>query len=383
MLAPMHRPIGTLTEVARRCAVSPSTVSRVLNNRRQGRFSVSDEVRARILDVARQLNYRPSVAARNLTVSKTNLVAVLGIAGIWSDRVGPMEEAVGAMAAALDDAGYEICAQFLSRRHAPFDLPPLRVDGIVAVGPSSPADLEALEASATPYVSLNGVAGPRGSAAVPDDAGGTRLALKHLVDLGHRRIAYLDHWAEGANHPSVFERRGAFESAARELTFENPELGLAKLPPGAPWDAYYEPFARRAILDRGATAVLAYSHQAALALLRTAHDLGLSVPRDFSLVCFNDEPVVRLTVPSLSAVDVPSIPMGQAAADLLLRQMTADRDDADAPLPPPRRVILEETLIVRESSAPPTMTSPTTTASSRCPSRKSAASEASAPSASM
>ena len=102
MMRTMTRSGGTLSEVARRCSVSQSTVSRVLNNSTKGRFSVSPEVRERILHAARELNYRPSIAARNLTVSKTHLVAVLGVAGIWSDRVGPVEEAVGAMAAALD-----------------------------------------------------------------------------------------------------------------------------------------------------------------------------------------------------------------------------------------------------------------------------------------
>src|SRR5581483_3746709 len=105
----MRRLGGSLMEVARRCAVSQSTVSRVLNNSKHGRFSVSSEVREKIVRVARELNYRPSIAARNLAVTKTRLVAVLGVAGIWSDRVGPLEEAVGALAKALDGAGYEIC----------------------------------------------------------------------------------------------------------------------------------------------------------------------------------------------------------------------------------------------------------------------------------
>src|SRR5580658_11171006 len=96
---------GTRTnikDVAEKCAVAPSTVSRVLNNSKHGRFSVSQAVRDRILKVAEELNYRPSMAARNLTVSKTHLIAVLGVAGIWSDRVGPLEEAVGALSKALD-----------------------------------------------------------------------------------------------------------------------------------------------------------------------------------------------------------------------------------------------------------------------------------------
>src|SRR5687768_5253079 len=89
---------GTLNEVARLCDVSQSTVSRVLNNSKAGRFSVSPQVRDRILHAARELNYRPSFAARNLAVNKTKLVAVLGVQGLWSDRVGPVEEAVGAAA---------------------------------------------------------------------------------------------------------------------------------------------------------------------------------------------------------------------------------------------------------------------------------------------
>lgn len=342
----MSRGNGTLSEVARQCAVSESTVSRVLNNRRQGRFSVSDDVRQRILRVAQELKYRPSMAARNLTMSKTKLVAVMGVAGIWSDRVGPVEEAVGATAEALDAAGYDIYVSFLSKRH-PFDLPALRVDGIVVVGARDLQVLRSLDASDVPYVSINGLTGERGSAVNPDDARGTRLALKHLCDLGHRRIAYLDHWSIDAVHPSVMERRRAYREAAAELGLEAPDLHLPMLPADAAWDSYYEPFVRRAIIEQKATAVLAYSHQGALSLLRTAHDLGLSIPRDFSLVCFNNEPVVRLSVPSITAVDVPAERMGRVAAEILLRQMSLEQPGE------PVRLKLDESLIVRESSAPP------------------------------
>lgn len=349
----MARAGSNLMEVARRCSVSQSTVSRVLNNSKHGRFSVSNAVRDRILKVAQELNYRPSIAARNLTVSKTKLVAVLGVEGIWSDRVGPLEEAVGALAKSLDQAGYEICVQFISLRHGPFELPPLRVDGVVAVGPTSLDDLEVLERSEVPYVSLDGVVGKRGLQVIPDDAGGTRIALRHLVDLGHRRIAYLDHPSIAATHLSVFTRRNAFIESAREMGFEIPKLEVPRLSDNDPWDSYYEPFLRRAVIDTKATAILAYSHYGALSLLRTAHDLGLSVPNDFSLVCFNNEPVISLSVPSLTAVDVPSALMGDAAAQLLLREMNLDESSGDGEKYRPKCRKLEERLIVRESTSPP------------------------------
>lgn len=338
---------GTLQEVARRCSVSQSTVSRVLNNSNPGRFSVSTEVKERILRVARELNYRPSMAARNLTVGKTHLVAVLGVRSIWSERVGPMERAVGAMAEVLDTAGYEICLQFLSRRHSPFDLPQLRVDGVVVVGVERLEGVQGLEDARLPYVSLDGVVGRRGGLVAPDDSGGTQLALEHLVGLGHRRIAYLDHPAVNARHISVVERRAAFWKGRATLGFEVPELNLNQLGADVPWDTYYEPFVRRAIIQGGATAVLAYSHHGAMSLLRTAHDLGLSVPRDFSLVCFNDEPVVSLSVPSLTAVDVQPLLLGRACAEMLLRRMRSVEQSA---MP---RVRVPEALVARESTAPP------------------------------
>lgn len=334
-------------EVAKRCSVSQSTVSRVLNNSKHGRFSVSDAVRNKILKVATELNYRPSIAARNLTVSKTNLVAVLGLAGLASDHVGPLEEAVGALNTALDKAGYEICVQFMSQRHLPFELPGLRVDGVVAVGPTSLDDLNSLERQNVPYVSLDGVAGPGGMQVVSDDAGGARKALEHLVSLGHRRIAYLDNPTASASHISVVTRRQAYLDASRTMGFEIPPVDVPKLPDGVPWDDYYEPFLKRMVIEGRATAVLAYSHYGALSLMRRAHDIGLSVPRDFSLVCFNNEPMLALAIPSLTAVDLPSAAMGQVAAEMLLKEM-----GSDGPVEARRRK-LEEELIVRESSSAP------------------------------
>ncbi len=346
----MARATTNLKEVAERCAVAPSTVSRVLNNSKHGRFSVSQPVRERILKVAEELNYRPSMAARNLTVSKTHLIAVLGVPRIESDHVGPQEEAIGAMAKALDAEGYEICVQFISLRHGPFELPPLRVDGIVAVGPTSLEDLKVLERSGVPYVSLDGVAGSHGMQVIPDDAQGTRMAIEHLIGLGHRRIAYLDNPSISALHASVLTRRQAFARALKEFGLETPLVEPPKLPDDVSWDSTYEPFLQRAVIEGKATAVLAYSHFAALSLLKTAHNRGILVPRDFSLVCFNNVPVLKLTTPSLTAVDVPSAAMGQAAAEMLLRAI----NDKDSVAPRFRK--LEEELIVRESTSTPKRT---------------------------
>lgn len=338
---------SNLKEVARQCCVSQSTVSRILNNTKHGRFSVSTAVRDRVLKVAQELNYRPSMAARNLTISKTNLIAVLGLSRIESDHVGPEEEAISAMTKMLDSHGYDIWMQFPSHRHGAFELPSLRFDGVVAVGPTSLNDLQALESSDLPYVSLDGLVGPRGMQVIPDDAQGTRMAVEHLKSLGHHRIAYFGNPSATALHPGVFARQESFVAALREFGMESPDLDPPRLMGDVSWDSTYEPFLKRAVVQGGATAVLAYSHFVALSLLRTGRDLGLNVPDDFSLVCFNNIPVLKLTTPSLTAIDLPSMAMGQAAAELLLQSIN---QSASAPS---RTQKLAETLVVRESSSRP------------------------------
>ena len=296
--------------------------------------------------VAEEFNYRPSMAARNLTVSKTHLIAVLGVSRIESDHVGPQEEAVSAMAKSLDAEGYEICAQFISLRHGPFELPPLRVDGIVAVGPTSLDDLQVLERNDVPYVSLDGVVGSRGMQVIPDDAQGTRMAVEHLAMLGHKRVAYLDHPSIAALHPSVFTRRDAFPSASG-IWSGDPAARTAAVARYGAVGLAYEPFLENAVIEGKATAVLAYSHFAGVVAAEGRARSWSFRSGDFSLVCFNNVPVLKLTTPSLTAVDVPSGAMGQAAAEMLLRAI----NDKDSVAPRCRK--LEEKLIVRESTSTP------------------------------
>jgi LacI family transcriptional regulator len=145
----------------------------------------------------------------------------------------------------------------------------------------------------------------------------------------------------------VIVRREAFLRLSKELGFEVPTLNLPAVGADLEWGPVYEPFLRQAVIEWRATAVLTYSHFGAIALVRKAHDLGLTVPRDFSIVCFNNEPVLSLAIPSITAVDVPSVKMGQTAAELLLGQMNGKENDQ------PTSIKLTETLIRRESTTAP------------------------------
>ena len=122
-----------------------------------------------------------------------------------------------------------------------------------------------------------------------DNRMGTRRAVELLAQLGHRRIAYANARATYLVHYSVAERHETFADAARELGME--VVRGHDLPFTAAAD-----FILDAVRDQRATAILTYDHQIAVTLVGTADVLGLQIPRDFSLICFND------VFPDLSAV---------------------------------------------------------------------------------
>ncbi len=328
----------SIAQVADLSGVAKSTVSRILN-KHQANFSVKDETRQRVLEVAERLNYRPNPIVRSLAAKRTNLIAVVGLSDFGTAIRGGTEEAANALMHRLYRDGYELCVNVLSPREPAFAPPRWRVDGAIVVDSSDPQQLQGLDDSGLKYVALNGPAGPRGSSVTVDDDAGTRTAIHHLCALGHRRIAYAApdefNW-----HQSLVSRRDAYVRALEEV-------GLAPIPG---FDALgTSPFdvVRRAVVEGGATAILAYHHLMAVKLLRAAATLNLQVPRHVSIVCFNDLAPCADLVPSLTAMSLPSQTMGTLAAELLLEQLRADGPAL------PRHVKLPQTLVIRESTAPP------------------------------
>jgi DNA-binding LacI/PurR family transcriptional regulator len=106
-------------------------------------------------------------------------------------------------------------------------------------------------------------------------------------------------------------------------------------------------FLREAVIDGGATGVISYDHQIATALVGASYELGLRIPHDFSLICFNDLFPVKLLPPPLTAISVAGQEMGRMGADLLLNSLSRTRPKT------PRLVRVSESLVVRASTAAP------------------------------
>tara|TARA_R110000782_G_scaffold30348_14_gene75657 strand:- start:26438 stop:27541 length:1104 start_codon:yes stop_codon:yes gene_type:complete len=329
----------TLARVAELAGVAESTASRVINGYTEN-FRVRPEVRSRVLEAARKLNYRPNPMVRSISAKKTNLVAVVGWASDGVNR-SALAEAVRVLKA----GGKHVCTTFLDPDYGGHELPSWRVDGAIALQVRDPADVVEMERQNMPYVSINGHAGPGGDAITFDEAQGTNLALDHLLALGHERIAYcfldkLRPSPRGIRHAAVNKRRDALIDG----------LLARGLPAPAGTDSYgLDPmgFARECILGAGVTAVIAFDDVVGSYLVQALNTLGKGVPEHVSVVSFNDELPSKMASPPLTTVALPAAEAGRRAGEMLLERLNSAEPIEH------RDVVLEESLVERRSTARP------------------------------
>lgn len=336
--------VPSLNDVAKQAGVSKSTVSRILNNRLGNGFSVKEEVRLRVLEVARKLNYRPNLIAKSLTMRSTKMIHLIGgnhalseLGNIYQTVVNHITKVIDAQA-----EGYDVTVDMSSHKPDESEMPAWKIDGAIILAKCTAPTMEDILQMGIPYVVVNGPAPHGGSAVVPDDVQGTRLAMKHLFDLGHAEIAYasppVKHMVAG--HKSITDRLNTYQE-------EMENRGL--MPIFGSFDVLdaSEEFLKEVVFEKGATAILAYGHMGALNLLQAAHSLEMAVPERLSIMCFCDAYANRIMSPGLTFIDLCSVKMGTLAAELLLEQMKSTRKFQ------PRRIVLEETLAVRNTTAPP------------------------------
>jgi DNA-binding LacI/PurR family transcriptional regulator len=356
---------ATITDVAKAAGVSKGLVSFALNDRP----GVSPETRDRILGVARDLDYRPSVSARSLSTSTSYAVGLViardpeiisadpffpsFIAGV--ERVLLTEGRTLVLSVVGDDdheatvyrtlaAGQRVDGVFLTdlRRDDP-RIPMLQELGLPAVTLGHPGTGQ--PGAGGPGTGDRGAGQPGAGEANPfpsvslDDTPGTVAAVRHLLDLGHRRIAHVI-GPHAMLHAS--RRRAAFEATLREAGLEpDPALVVE-----TDFTAAQGAAATTALLERAdpPTAIVFGNDPMAIAGLGVAHERGLTVPGDLSITGFDDSELARYVYPSLTSVRTDPLRWGEAAARTLLR-LVADGHAADVDLDPAH-------LVVRTSTGP-------------------------------
>ena len=323
--------------------VHPGTVSRALNE--QTRALVNPETAERVLRAAERLGYRPNPIARGL---KTNRSFTVGV--VIPDLTNPLfPPIVRGIEDRLTEAGYTALIVNTDNdadreRTQIAAMRARQVDGFIAA--TARLDHELLAeagAGGTPLVLVNRSFEDGSVPAVTvDDREGTRLAVEHVVALGHRRIGHL----AGPQNVSTGHRRYlGFLDAMRAAELEVPDGSVgfaAALTESEGARACGEVLARQPRV----TAIVAANDRLAMGCYDTLAAHGLSCPEDVSVVGFNDMPFIDRLRPPLTSVRVPQREIGTVAADLLLQQL---RDASQ----PAREILLEPSLVIRDSTRPP------------------------------
>ncbi len=339
--AMMRQP--TLQDVADSAGVHRATASRALNP--ATRHLVNAETADRVERAARALGYRPNPIARSLKTSRSASIGLV-IPDLTNPLFPPIARGVEDV---LREVGYN--AWIVNTDNDPDreaaaveSMRSRNVEGFVfATARLRHPLLEQLVASGTPAVTVNRrVASADIPSVTADDATGVSLALRHLVELGHTRIAHL------AGPQDLSTGRGrlrAFREAMQDQGLaDGPEMMVI-------CDAWSEAAGARGLatlLDSGArfTAVLAGNDLLALGCYDALAERGLTCPDDMSVVGFNDMPFIDKVSPPLTTVRIPHYELGAEAARLLLA-------DLHEPTRHSRSVLLPLSLVVRQSTAPP------------------------------
>jgi LacI family transcriptional regulator len=339
--------ITTIRELAQRSGVSVATVSRVLN----GYPDVSEKTRKRVFKMAAELDYAPSAAARTLVTKRSHVIGtVLDTGDDHPDLQHPFfQEVLVALKRRLGAAGYDLLLYANDLRENGSGQSYLRrsrshrVDGVILMGADTrDPDVQALARSGIPCVAVDlDLLGQRAGYVMSDNVRGSRAAVEHLAQLGHRRVGFI-------GGPTT-TRPGADRLLGFRLGLDDHQLpyGNDRVLEGDFYaDSGHKAMERLLGLPEPPTAVVAASDLMAAGAVRAAQEGGIRVPADVSIVGFDDIQLAALMHPALTTIRQDKAGLGHAAAEALVRMI-------DDPAAPPPVVALPVELVVRHSTAAP------------------------------
>lgn len=324
----------TIKDIAREAGVSISTVSRILNNAPL----VRGEKRQKVLDVIEQMGYEPNASAQGLVRGRSMTVGVL-----TQDIASPFYSEVSrGIDVGFSGTGYQPIFvnghwEVQDEASAVAALIRRQVDGLIILGGRLPEQqLHALSERFPLILIGRDVPGLEHCCLRVDDLEGAYLATRHLLDLGHRRIAHL---AGIASHKDAMER---FEGYRKALS----EAGIPFDPELVYEGEFNEPSGILAVerwVSSGIhfSAIFAANDQMAYGARLALYRRGIRVPEDVSLVGYDDLPASRFALPPMTSVHQPLFEMGEIAAHTLLKRLQNNESEMSP---------VSVTLMVREST---------------------------------
>lgn len=326
----------TIIDVARDCGVSYSTVSRVLN----GYEHVKDSTRQRVLESAKKLDYVANLQARSLAGGKTQVIGLL----VPSLDNGYLAEIVRGADDELFRSDYNMML-YTTHRYQGKESEYVKsiysglTDGLLLLVPlTTTSYLDALQAQNFPYVLID-QSDDTGKSNIVDSTNwqGAYDATSYLIKLGHRRIAHI---AGLQGLSSASERLNGYQAALTDHDIPiNPEYILQ----GNFNHEFGYKHAKTSIkMSNRPTAIFAANDLTAIGAMEAIREHQLSIPKDISIIGFDDIPQAVITYPKLTTMRQSLPQMGQVAVQLLLEQI-------ENPERPAKRITLPTRLIERES----------------------------------
>ena len=353
----------TIRDIAKRLNLSHSTVSRIINNRDSS--FISTETRARVRQTAEELGYRPNYHARSLQTGKACVL------GLVLEKPEPNSEdrfwqsMLNGISTGARSRGYDLLIIGPAREQSEIErgleyVTEHRVDALVIPGYLGSLDQLSSQSSDAPIVLAgNSASNARHPVVDLDAAPGIEAAVDHLAELGHRRLLWFDVEREG--NGSVDYRRAAFRKAITRRALKGVEASMnleSRLNEERTVELSRRHFPEALARLPDATGVICYNEPTAFGVYAAAADRGLRVPRDLSVIGFDDIHAA-VAAPSMTVVSHMLYAIGMKAAELAIAlsetpatSMKKSKSVATAPI----RELIPAELIVRQSTAAPQRT---------------------------
>lgn len=347
---------ATLTDVAREAGVAVMTASVVLNGARSS-TRVSEATRARVVEAAARLRYRPNAVARGLSrrrMDTLGLIAIIDGADINLYFLELLNGILHGAAQRGQNTTVFSVPDWDGEEQRIFELCDGRVDGMIFLAPRLSAAFFETFAQRLPVVTIHAGEYSAGTFSVEvDDEGGAHAVTRYMIEHEHRRIAHI---AGGLDRLGARERLAGYRRALEEAGIAYDERLVI--------DSGYATITGRwgtnQLLDRlpraeWPTGIFCASDAIATGCMEALAEKGVRVPADMSVAGFDDLALAQMTTPSLTTVRQPFRKMGQCAVEMLLEQIESgeplDQGDGDrlSVHPTPRTEVFDGELIPRGS----------------------------------
>lgn len=329
----------TLDDVADHSGVSYQTVSRVINNHPR----VADETRKRVLKSIQELNYRPNRAARSLVTNRSDTIAIISFGTTF---YGP-SQMVSNITQHAKKSGYRVSPSSVRQlnyaevKAAVDDLHEHLIDGLIMVAPiisDFMSDIRELVGD-IPFIQIDTKPQPGIASIVIEQFYGGRLAVEHLIELGHRQIAEISgpmSWYDAIlRHQSWVETMDQYDLSHHMNVEGN-------------WTSQSGYEGVHSLLNNGAafTGLVVANDQMALGAIAALHERGFRVPEDVSIVGFDNTPESAYFLPSLTTIHQDFKALGEQSVEYLVSLI-------QNPKTPIHQRVLYPELVMRNSTASP------------------------------